>query len=515
LDRLIAAGLLFRQGVPPHESYLFKHALVQDAAYGTLLREPRRALHSRIAEALENQFAEIAENQPELLARHCTEAGLIEKAAGLWSKAGQRSLQRSALVEATEQLTRALGQIAALPATPALRREQIRLQVALITPLMHVKGYAAPETKAAAQRARLLIEQAEALGESPEDPLLLFSVLFGVWVANYVAFNGDLMRELAAQFLALAEKQRATIPIMIGHRVMGISLLLTGGISEGRAHLDQALALYDPAEHRPLATRFGQDPRVSILSYRSWALWLLGYPAAALADAEQALKDAREIGQAAALLYALFHTSFTHIHCAKYAAAKGEADELVALVHERGAFFWKAHGMLLQGCMLAMTGNASDAVQMISSGIAAFRATGTASLMPAYLSYLARAHEELGQFDDARRCIREAMTAVETTKEKWWEAEVHRIAGEIVLKSPLSDAAKAEAYFEHALAVAREQQAKSWELRAAMSMARLWRNQGKPQQARELLAPVYGWFTEGFDTLDLKEAKALLDELRG
>ena len=515
LDRLIQAGLLFRQGVPPHESYLFKHALVQDAAYGTLLREPRRALHSRIAEALENQFAEIAENQPELLARHCTEAGLIEKAAGLWSKAGQRSLQRSALVEATEQLTHALGQIAALPATPALRREQIRLQVALITPLMHVKGYAAPETKAAAQRARLLIEQAEALGESPEDPLLLFSVLFGVWVANYVAFNGDLMRELAAQFLALAEKQRATIPIMIGHRVMGISLLLTGGISEGRAHLDQALALYDPAEHRPLATRFGQDPRVSILSYRSWALWLLGYPAAALADAEQALKDAREIGQAAALLYALFHTSFTHIHCAKYAAAKGEADELVALVHERGAFFWKAHGMLLQGCMLAMTGNASDAVQMISSGIAAFRATGTASLVPAYLSYLARAHEELGQFDDARRCIREAMTAVETTKEKWWEAEVHRIAGEIVLKSPLSDAAKAEAYFEHALAVAREQQAKSWELRAAMSMARLWRNQGKPQQARELLAPVYGWFTEGFDTLDLKEAKALLDELRG
>ena len=185
LDRLIAAGLLFRQGVPPHATYLFKHALVQDAAYGTLLREPRRALHARIAETLESQFAEIAENQPELLARHCTEAGLIEKAAGLWGKAGQRSLARSALVEAVEQLTRALDQIAALPATPALRREQIKLQVALITPLIHVKGYAAPETKAAAERARLLIEQAEALGEPPEDPLLLFSVLYGFWVANY------------------------------------------------------------------------------------------------------------------------------------------------------------------------------------------------------------------------------------------------------------------------------------------------------------------------------------------
>ena len=184
LDRLIAAGLLFRQGVPPHATYLFKHALVQDAAYGTLLREPRRALHARIAETLESQFAEIAENQPELLARHCTEAGLIEKAASLWGKAGQRSLARSALVEAVEQLTRALDQIATLPTTPALRREQIKLQVALITPLMHVKGHAAPETKAAAERARLLIEQAEALGEPPDDPLLLFSVLYGFWVAN-------------------------------------------------------------------------------------------------------------------------------------------------------------------------------------------------------------------------------------------------------------------------------------------------------------------------------------------
>ena len=248
LDRLMAAGLLFRQGVPPYASYRFKHALVQDAAYGTLLRESRRALHARIAETLEGQFAEIAENQPEILARHYTEAGLIEKAAGFWGKAGQRSLQRSALVEATEQLKRALGQIAALPATPALRREQIKLQVALITPLFHVKGYAAPETKAAAERARLLIEQAEALGEPPEDKLLLFSVLYSFWVANNVAFNGDLMRERAAQFLALAEKQGATGPLMIGHRLTGTTLLYTGEIAQGQSHFDQVLALYDPAD---------------------------------------------------------------------------------------------------------------------------------------------------------------------------------------------------------------------------------------------------------------------------
>jgi predicted ATPase len=199
LDRLIAAGLLLRQGVPPYASYLFKHALVQDAAYGTLLREPRRALHARIAETLESQFADIAENQPELLARHCTEAGQIERAVGLWGKAGQRSLDRSALAEAVEQLTRALAQIETLPATPTLRREQIKLQVALLTPLFPLKGYGVPETKAAAERARLLIEQAEAHGETVEDPLLLFSVLYGFWVAKLVAFNGDELRELAAQ----------------------------------------------------------------------------------------------------------------------------------------------------------------------------------------------------------------------------------------------------------------------------------------------------------------------------
>ena len=222
--------------------------------------------------------------------------GLIEKAAGLWGKAGQRSLARSALVEAAEQLTRALDQIATLPTTPALRRQQIKLQVALITPLMHVKGYAAPETKAAVERARLLIEQAEALGEPPEDPLLLFSVLYGFWSASYVAFNGDVMRKLATQFLTLAEKQGPKVPLMIGHRIMGASLLFAGDIAESRAHLDRAIALYDPAEHRPLATRFGQDVRVATLSYRSWALWMLGYPEAALADADYAIKDAREIG---------------------------------------------------------------------------------------------------------------------------------------------------------------------------------------------------------------------------
>ena len=342
LDRLVQAGLLSRQGLPPQASYLFKHALVQDAAYGTLLREPRRALHARIAETLESQFAESAESQPEILALHCTEAGLIEKAAGLWGKAGQRSQARSALVEAAAQLTRALDQIATLPGTAALRREQIKLQVALLTPLMHVRGYAAAEPKAAAEQARLLIEQAEALGEPPEDQLLLFSVLYAFWVANFVAFNGDASRDLAAQFLALAEKQRATVPLMLGHRIMGTSLLWTGDIAEGRGHLDQALALHDPAEHRPLATRFGQDVAVTILVFRSKALWPLGYPEAALRDADDAIRNAREIGQAVTLMFALSWASIPHALCGNRAAAAALAQELVAMAEDKGSLFWKA-----------------------------------------------------------------------------------------------------------------------------------------------------------------------------
>jgi class 3 adenylate cyclase/tetratricopeptide (TPR) repeat protein len=424
LDRLIEAGLLFRQGVPPHATYLFKHALVQDAAYGTLLREPRRALHARIAETLETQLAEIAESQPELLARHYTEAGLIEKAVSFWRTAGQRSLARSALVEGAEQLKRALDQIATLPATPALRREEIKIQLA-----------------------------------------------FG----NAVSLMGD----------------------FVG----------------GKEHYDRALAIYDPAEHRPVTTRSGRDVGVALLSSRSGCLWSLGYPAASRNDGERAVKNARETGQATTLMYALFQAGFNYTLCGNYAAANAQLDELIALADERGAPYWKALGTAARGGVFALTGKASDAVRAITSGMTSLRSTGASLYEPWHLFHLAMAYAELGQHDDARRCIDDAINKVERTNEKWCEAEVNRVAGEVALKSLAPDTEKAENYFEHTLSVARAQQAKSWELRAAMSMARLWRDQGKAQQARELLAPVCGWFTEGFDTRDLKEAKALFDEL--
>jgi predicted ATPase len=212
-------------------------------------------------------------------------------------------------------------------------------------------------------------------------------------------------------------------------------------------------------------------------------------------------------------MFALYFTLGTHIQCGNYAAALAQSDELVTLAHEKGAEVWRVAAMLQKEFVLVLTGEASDAVQQITSQLSALRPTGATFWTSLSLSYLAKAYAQIDQFEEAWRCIGEAMTAVETTKERMWEADVHRTAGEIALLLPEPHAAKAEAYFERALAVARQQQAKSWELRAAMSMARLWRDQGKRDEAREVLAPVYGWFTEGFDTLDLKEAKALLDEL--
>jgi hypothetical protein len=397
--------LLFQQGVPPHASYLFKHALVQDAAYGTLLREPRRALHARIAETLANKFGDIVQNQPELLARHYTEAGLIQKAVGLWRKAGLRSLERSAALEATAQLSRARDQISTLPTTPALRREEIEVQVALITAIRNSKGHAAPEAKAAAERARLLIETAVALGEPPDDPLLLFSVLFGFFVECTTAFNAKASREIARQVLELAQKQSASFPLVIGHGFSGSSLLLRGEIAEGRKHLDQSIAFYEPIEHRPLATRFGEDQRVAHLCWRSIALWALGYPEEGIADANNAVKDAEEIGHAGTLLFALAIPSMTHVQCGNYMVVTTRSAQAIALADEKSAPFWRALGTVNHGCILALTGKAEDAVHIISSGIAAWRSTAATMFLPMWLTHLAAAYADLRQLDDALRCI--------------------------------------------------------------------------------------------------------------
>jgi tetratricopeptide (TPR) repeat protein len=425
LERLAEADILLVQGLPPESEYRFKHALIQDAAYENLLRSRRQALHCRTGEVLRDQLAATAAAEPELLAHHFTQAGLTEAAIEWWRTAGQRSLARAALLEGVQQLKRALDQIATLPATPDLRREEIKLEVAF---------------------------------------------------ANALALTGD--------FVA------------------------------GKEHYDRALAIYDPAEHGPLTTRSsGRDVGVALLSSRSGGVCMLGYPVAARDDGERAVRNARDLGHATTLMYALFHAGLNHVHCRDYAAAIAQVDELIALADDKGALYWKATGTVLRGWLFAVSGKPSDAVLAMTSAITSLRSAGATLYEPFHLSNLAMAHADLGQLDDARRCIDDAIEKVENSKEKWCEAEVQRIAGEIALKSPASDTEKAERHFDRALAGARQQQAKWWELRAATSMARLWRDQGKALQARELLAPTYGWFTEGFDTLDLRDAKALLDEL--
>jgi predicted ATPase len=319
--------------------------------------------------------------------------------------------------------------------------------------------------------------------------------------------------ELSDDFLALAEKWGTNVSSMVGNRLKGLSLMHTGELALGLAHFDRALGLYDPVEHAPLAGRFGQDVRTAILSFRSLALWLLGYPDAAAADAARTLSHAREFGQVPTLTHALVITSLTFVLCGSSAEAMANLEEAAALADEKGAMFWKANGMANQGCALVLNGQMSSAVTMITSGLAAFRSTGSTLFTPWYLSNYAKAYLEIGQFEDARRCIDEAELTVRTTKENWCEAEIHRIAGEITLGSPARDVAKTEAAFQRALTIAQTQQAKSLELRAATSLARLLRDLGARKKASEILVPVYSWFTEGFGTRDLQTARALIDEL--
>jgi predicted ATPase len=513
LDRLVQTGLVFRRGASPDAIYLFRHALVQDTAYGTLLREPRRALHARIAEAIECQFPDLARSQPELLARHCAEAGQAERAAWLWGAAGRRSLARSALVEAVGHLKRALALIELLPGSAELRREETNLQIALMTALYSVKGYAATETKEALERMRALLVRAETLGEPLDNPLAFFAHLDGLWTLNYVAFDGNALIELANQYLLLAEEQNNVEVTLAANFNMASTLSSTGSLERARVHFDRAVALFPAVQPSTLVAFIGWDYRFVGLADRAVCLWLLGYPDAALKDCEQALLGARESGNFASFAHTVPAAAFVQLGCGRYDVTIALADELEGLSRERDLTLFASSGKLIRGSVAARTGSALIAAESITTAEAVLLNAGTTVWTPETKTSLAIAHARLGRFDLARQSIRHALDHIERTKETMSEADVHRTAGEIALLSPDRDSTEANLCFQRALDIARAQQARSWELRAATSLARLWRDQGKRQEAHGLLAPVYGWFTEGFDTLDLKEAKTLLDEL--
>jgi predicted ATPase/class 3 adenylate cyclase len=508
LHDLVGAGLVFRRGTPPQATYSFKHALVQDAAYATLVRAKRQRLHARIAVAIEQHFPETVQAQPELLAHHYMEAGLAELAIDYWLRAGQAEIARSATAEAITQLTKGLELIPALPDDAARWRRELELQVALGVALMAAKGWAAPEVGLTNTRARDLCER---LGDTPR----LFPVLYGEWVFHVVRAELEAGRTAGEDLLRRAQEQNDAAAETIGNRIVGTAELLRGELVAARAHLERTLALYDLATHRSLAFLFAQDPSVAGLSVLSWGLFALGFPEQAKARSEEALTDAKELSHRNTLGYALLYGCILSQLRQDQDEARDRANALIALAAEQDSPHFLGAGIVIRGWTLGEAGDFGAGIAQIREGLAMWQATGAGFLVPYFRSLLAEVYGRSGAVKEGLDLVTEALDRVEETGERWFEAELHRMKGELLLLLPRSDPTVAEARFVHAVATARQQGAKLWELRAATRLARLWREQGRRGEAHDLLSPLYGQLTEGFETADLQATRALLRETTG
>jgi TOMM system kinase/cyclase fusion protein len=506
LHQLVEAEFLYQRGLPLQGTYVFKHVLIQDAAYQSLLKSTRQQYHQRIAQVLEARFPDICETQPELLAHHYTEAGLSASAVGYWQRAGQRALQRSAHVEALRHLTRGLEGLAALPDTAECTQQELVLQTTLGAVFMAAKGQGAPEVGQAYARARELCQQ---VGETPE----LFPVLFGLWRFYLVRAEYQTARELAEQCFSLAQRVHDPALLLAAHFALGVSLLWLGDMALARAHLEHSIALYAPQEHRALAFRTGIDLAVWGLSHAAQALWLLGYPDQALRRNHAALTLAQELSHPPSLAAVLFYIALIHSYRGEAYMTQERAESAMALAGEQGLPQWLTGGTILRGWALAMQGQAEEGIAQIRQALAAWRGMGVGLAMSHWLVLLAEAYGHAGQAEEGLHVLAEALAHVDRTGEQHYAGEVYWFTGELLLRQAMPDAPQAEACFQQALDVGRRHQARSWELRAALSLARLWQQQGKRAEAYELLTPIYGWFTEGFDTIDLQEAKALLEDL--
>jgi predicted ATPase len=506
LGRLVEAELVYQRGVVPGATYLFKHALVQDIAYQSLLRSTRQHYHQRIANVLEAQFADIVQTQPELLAHHYTAAGCSEQAVTYWQRSGERAVARSANAEAIDQFSKGLEILKTLPSTAERIQQELTLHIALGAPLMVVKGYGAPEVENAYARARELCQQ---VGDTPQ----LFSALWGL--ARFYTLRADLktVQELGNQLLTLAERLQNPARLLEAHSTLGAALYWMGELNTSRSHLEQSLRLYDPDEHRALALRAGHDHAVACLTYLARALWFLGYPDQALARADEALKQAQELSHPFTLGRALTMAGMVQQYLRDMLQVQERADAVIDLANQHGFTLWLADGTMLRGWTLAAQGRPHEGLLQLRQGITAARAAGAEVGYTNGLTMLADACRKAGQAADGLEVINEVLVVVSQKGVRVFEAELYRLKGELLLSESLNNTTEAEPCFHQALDIARRQQAKSWELRAATSLARLWQSQGKRPEAYDLLQPVYGWFTEGFDTADLKEAKALLEEI--
>jgi class 3 adenylate cyclase/predicted ATPase len=504
LGRLVSSELVFQRGIPPDAVYSFKHALVQDAAHGSLLRNARQQLHAQIAEALEAHAPAMMDSQPELLAQHYAEAGLVEKSVACWGKAGHRSAARSAMAEAAAQFQKALDQLALLPDTPERQRQELEFLSALGAALQAVKGQAAPETGHAYARARELWEQ---LGSPSE----FLGVPYGQSRHHVARGELDLALRVAEDLLRLSRQRNDSAGLVLGHLSSGGNLMFAGRFASSRPYLEQVLALYDPISHRSLVDQAAVHPQVASQAFLGIVLFCLGFPDQALAQSSAAIAEARTHAHPHSLALSLAYGTRLLSLGGDNAALNERADELVAVTTEQGFPVWRVQGTIFRGWVKVKNGDVTEGMSLLRNGSTAFRATRAETWMPHFIALLAGACEIAGQVEEAVTLLDDALQIVERTGERWFAAELNRRKGQLLLRQGHAEAA--EKLYRKALSIAEEQEAKLWELRAAASLARLWRGQGRPAEARDLLAPVYGWFTEGFDTQDLKDAKALLDEL--
>ncbi len=511
LGQLSAAEILFQRGVPPDANYTFKHALLQDAAYESLLKSQPKQFHAQTAKVLEQQLPETKETHPELVAHHYTEASLAEQAIPYWQQAGERAMQRSANQEAIGHLTQGLAVLQTLPDTPERSQRELTLQITLGAPLIATKGYAAAEVGEVYRRARELCGQ---LGDSPQ----LFPVLNGLWAFYFIGAQLQTARELAEQLLSLAYDAPDSA-LVETHWALGCTLHVLGELQSSRTHLEQSLALYDFEQHRALALVYGHDPAMSSLALGSFGLWLLGYPDQAVQRSDEAVALARKLAHPYSLSFTLHWAAFDHLVRGEVQATQERVEEVLALSREQEFPLFLAMGTCCWGWVLAARGQMDAGMIQIPQGLSALQATGTELFRPDYHSFLAEAHQKAGQTEAGLSAAAEALTAADRTGERWYEAELYRLKGELTLKKLQVESHRsqveeeAEECFQQAIEIAQKQEAKSWELRATMSLARLWQQQGKKEEANDLLAPVYAWFTEGFDTKDLLEAETLLKEL--
>jgi len=505
LATLEHADLVFRRGVAPDISYIFKHALVQDAAYGSLLKRDRQRHHETIARALVTQFPDWAAGEPELVAYHYTQAGQPEPAIDFWLKAGRRSAESVANLEAIAHLRQGLDLIARTPQDdPDWDRRELALQVALGSPLIAAKGYLSLETNRCYERARDLCHRLD-------DPPQLFPILFGLWVIHLIRAELVEARATAEDFVRRAEAAQNRVAILSAHRALGSVLLVLGEFSGAQDHLERALKVYDPDRDRSLGHVYTMDPKVTALRYLAWSHWCLGYPE----KAQSLLAEMRSFGETVSHPYSvalgLMFDAVVNLLCGEAQRACETADACLALARQHGFPYWLAFMRIIKGWALIDRDDIADGVAELTEGLAKYREIEGRLYWPMAYRALAEGHVKQGQTDRALEALRDALAAVEETEERWFEVDLYRFKGDVLALEGRS--AEAETVYTHAVTLARSQGARAWELRAATSLARLWRGQGKAAEARALLAPIYDLFTEGMDTRDLRQAKILLDEL--